>query len=48
MCLSRDDEDNVFQLNISVGLMKGGGRTDSKLSYSIDYEIEKKTALMFA
>jgi hypothetical protein len=29
-------------------LMKGGGRTDSKLSYSIDYEIEKKTALMFA
>lgn len=39
--------DNVFQRNIFVELMKREGR-ESKMSCSIDYEIEKKTVLMFA
>jgi len=39
--------DNVFQRNIFVELMKREDR-ESKMSCSIDYEIEKKTVLMFA
>lgn len=39
--------DNVFKPNIFVELMKRED-TESKMSCSIDYEIERKTVLMFA